>query len=207
MLRVSKKERVFFIHFTEMLDMAYDCSSELESLMSSTENVDEKIAKVSEISDVNLAELHKMLKILNDSFMTPIDREDIFLISKKIRSIISHIGEAAYGVAMYNIDKTEPKALELINYINKIIYHLQKLMQNFIRMRMDEQTVGEFREIGALIKAADEIYRKEISNLFTHEKNAIVIVKWNKMFALLEKVLEKCKEFLDIVEGVIIKNA
>jgi len=207
MLRVSKKERVFFEHFVDMLGKAYECSSILENLMSRHDDMNDKIAKIAEINDTCVTEMHKLLKILNDSFITPIDREDIYRIAKKIRSIISHILEAAYGAAIYNIGKERPQALQLMGYINKIVYHQQELMKNFIKMRMDKETLAELEEINSLTKTAEEIYRNEMSNLFAHEKNAVAIIKWNRMFILLEKILEKSADLTDIVEGVIIKDA
>ena len=95
MLRITKKETVFFDHFAMMLCMALEASKALEDLILNYTDVEQKIKHIGHVEHECDLQVHIIFKKLNVAFITPIDREDIYLITKELDNIVDNIEKTA----------------------------------------------------------------------------------------------------------------
>ena len=207
MLRVTKKEAVFFTYFSEMINMAYESSRALEDLMTNFTDISNKIKAISEIEHACDIHVHKILKQLNATFITPIDREDIYLIAKELDNIVDNIEETAHRFVIFNVKEIKPESIEVSKIITQSISHLQKLLAELVYMKASDTMLKEIIEVNRLENQGDVIYRDELTKLFATETDAINVIRWQGIYSYLEKALDACEDVANIIEGVVMKHA
>jgi uncharacterized protein Yka (UPF0111/DUF47 family) len=207
MLRVTKKEAVFFKYFSEMIDMAYEAAIGLEDLMVNYTDVEIKVKAITDIEHRCDLQVHLILHKLNAAFITPIDREDIYLIAKELDEIVDHIEETATRFIIYNIKDIKPAAIEMAKLITQSVIHLQVLLKEFAHIKISQCVLNEVIEINRLENVADDIYRTELTELFLKETNAVELIKWQGIYTYLEKAMDSCEYVTNIIEGVVMKHA
>jgi uncharacterized protein Yka (UPF0111/DUF47 family) len=207
MLRVTKKEAVFFKYFSEMIDMAHEAAIGLEDLMTNYTDTEVKVKAITEVEHRCDLQVHLILQKLNAAFITPIDREDIYSIAKELDEIVDHIEETACRFIIYNIKEIKPAAIEVSKLLTQSVIHLQVLIKEFVHVKVSQCVINEVIEINRLENVADEIYRNELTKLFSQETNAIELIKWEGIYTYLEKAIDSCEYVTNIIEGVVMKHA
>jgi len=207
MIKITKKEAVFFRYFSEMIEMTHTASVALENLMNDYTDVQSKIKAISEIEHSCDLHVHTVMKTLNAAFITPIDREDIFLIAKEIDNIIDHIEETAHRFVIYNVKEVKPESKELAHLITVSIVQLKIIFDELIKMKHNGSMFAAIIEVNKLENQGDDIYRDELTKLFKEEENPVDVIRWQGILSYLEKALDACEDVANIVEGVVMKHA
>ena len=207
MLRITKKETVFFDHFATMLSMALEASKALEDLILNYTDVENKIKNIGHIEHECDLQVHTIFKKLNVAFITPIDREDIYLITKELDNIVDNIEKTADLFLIYNIKEIKPVTLEIVQLITESIIHLQRLVDELVRIKTSKIIHNEIIEVNKIENQGDTLYKSELTKLFSGETDAVDIIRWNGIFNNLETALDACEDVADIIEGVVMKNA
>ena len=160
----------------------------------------EQIKQIEVASDEIAA---KILQKLNSSFITPIDREDIYLLVTELDDVIDMINDLARRLEIYNITSLKPDAAEVANLLSRSTVEIQDVFALLER----SQGVGEHcRNINQLEKRADSLYRDSIRRLFKEEKDPIEIIKWMSLYEELENTIDRCKDVAEALEAVVVKN-
>lgn len=145
---------------------------------------------------------HDALNRLNQTFVTPLDREDIHKLILDLDNVMDMIDAAGGYVRLYKIKHVRYGARELANIIvrscDQILLATQKLER---KQGLEEHVV----EINRLENEADQIHRDAIARLFEEETNAIEVIKWKEILDLLEQSTDDCEDVANEVEGVVVK--
>jgi predicted phosphate transport protein (TIGR00153 family) len=145
----------------------------------------------------------KITQRLNSSFITPIDREDIYLLVTELDDVIDLTNDLARRFEIYNVTRPRPEAAE----VAAILGQATREIHEAFRMLERSQDVGKHcRTISQLEKRADSIYRDAIRRLFAEEKDPIEIIKWMAIFEELENSVDRCKDVAEALEAVVVKN-
>lgn len=207
MLRTTKKEMAFYTDFTKMIDLIHDAALRLEDLLTNYTNVKIKIKEITEMEHNCDILCHQAIDRINDSFITPIDREDIFVIDKALDDIMDNIEETASRFEIYNIKAIVPEVIMFTKLITSSTARLQKLFKLMPHSNAAKEMQTEIIEVNRLENQGDAIYRQQLTDLFADEKDAIVILTWSNIYESLEKALDACEDIANIIEGVITKHA
>lgn len=207
MLRITKKEAIFFEYFAHTTEMAIEAAEALEDMLNNFTNIDEKIKKITDIEHECDLHAHKILKTLNAAFITPIDREDIVLITKEMDDIVDEIEEVAHRFRIYNIKEVRPEAIELTKVIVKAVKEMKILVGELVHLKSSELINEKIIEINRLENIGDDIYRGALTKLFAEETDPIDVFKWNGIYVYLEKALDACEHVANMFEGVVMKHA
>jgi predicted phosphate transport protein (TIGR00153 family) len=149
---------------------------------------------------------HDIIQMLNKTFVTPLDREDIYALASKLDDILDLIDASAQRVIMYNVDSIPPEAKSLGFIILQSCYAVDKAVA-MLGKKTNEQIFAACVEINALENEADRVSREAISRLFDEEKDPIQLIKWKEIFEILERATDKCEDAANILESVVVKNA
>ena len=206
MLRMSKKEAMFFTYFGDMAEYANKAATLLEEMMSDYTDVEAKITKISEIEHACDQVVHEVLHKTNVAFITPIDREDIFLIVKELDNIVDYIEESAYRFETFNVSAVQPDAKEFASLIVKSTVALKDLTREMINLKTGKAMLDIIIEINRLENVGDHKYREVIKDLFFNEKDAINLVRWQGIYSYLERALDACEYVANVIEGVVLKH-
>lgn len=145
----------------------------------------------------------KITKRLNSSFITPIDREDIYLLTTELDDVIDMINDLARRLSIYNITQPRPDAGAIAELLVKATEELQNA---FARLEKHENLGDHTKNIGRLEKRADVLYRDAIKWLFGEEKDPIEVIKWMSIYEALENSIDRCKDVAEVLEAVVVKN-
>jgi len=140
---------------------------------------------------------------LNSSFITPIDREDIYLLVKELDDVMDIINALAIRFDMYNVTVLRPEAREVAVILSQAT---KEIVGAFLLLEKHENFEDRCARINALEKQADYLYRESVRDLFVKEKDPIEVIKWLGIYEALENSVDRCKDVAESLEAVVVKN-
>lgn len=147
---------------------------------------------------------HDIIKRLNSTFLTPIDREDIYALATKLDDVVDYIEEAADLLALYQIEAPMDQAQELTRILVDCCEQLALGLENLSSFRdLDQYWI----EIHRLENDGDRVSRDAVASLFSNGIDPMVVIRWKDMFAVLEKAIDATENAAHILEGIVIKNS
>lgn len=141
---------------------------------------------------------------LNSTFITPMDREDLYLLATELDDIMDTINEMGRLTVIYNIQNTSKPAQELARILNQSVVEL-KAAVGLIEHR--DGITNHIRAVKALEEQGDRASQAAIQNLFTNEPNPIEVIRWLKIYEDMEAGIDMCWNVARVVEAVMMKNA
>ena len=147
---------------------------------------------------------HDIIQRLNTTFVTPIDREDIYALATQMDDIVDHIEEVADFMGLYRIEAPMDQAQELSEVLVKCCEQLYGLLQDLRAFKgLDHYWI----EIHRLENDGDRIYRDAVASLFADRIDPMVVIRWRDVFLRLERAIDATETSASILEGIVIKNA
>lgn len=207
MIGLKKKEDIFFELFAESATKVVAVGEAFMDLVKHYENVPEKVARIKEMETECDMQVHKILKKLNSSFITPLDREDIYEIAKEIDDIVDSLEEVANRFLIFEVKAMRPEAVAMTEIILQSIIELEMLFQNLSQIKKGDIIMEKIIEVNCLENQGDVIYRQALHTLFKEEKDPIELIKWKHIYEQLEESLDSCENVANMAEGVVMKYA
>jgi predicted phosphate transport protein (TIGR00153 family) len=149
---------------------------------------------------------HEVMRQLNKTFLTPVDREDIHALVSNIDDILDLIWSSADRVILFKINSSTAEAIEL----SKILLSTTEIITKSVAgLRGKKYSyVQEYCiEINSLENSGDSVFRAALAKLFEEIKDPILVIKWKEVYERLEEALDKCEDVADILESIVLKHA
>jgi predicted phosphate transport protein (TIGR00153 family) len=147
---------------------------------------------------------HDIVQRLNTTFVTPIDREDIYSLATQMDDIVDYIEEVADFMGLYRIEAPMDQSQALAEVLVKCCEQLYGLLQN---LRGFKDLDHYWIEIHRLENDGDRIYRDAIASLFADRVDPMVVIRWRDVFLRLERAIDATETSASLVEGIVVKNA
>ena len=147
---------------------------------------------------------HDIIRRLNTTFVTPIDREDIFALATQMDDIVDDIEETADFMGLYQIEAAMDQSLAMAEVLVKSCEQLYGLLQN---LRGFKDLDHYWIEIHRLENDGDRIYRDAVASLFSNGIDPMVVIRWRDIYLRLERAIDATETTASILEGIVIKNA
>lgn len=206
MFGLIPKEEQFFKLFKEMTTNIIEGATILKDMLDRFEDPMESQRRIKEIEHRGDALTHTVIQKLNKTFITPLDREDVYSLASKLDDILDLIDASAQRFIMYNVDRSTPDAKSLAYLILQGCHVVDKAVSR-LGSKSNDQIFECCVEINAIENEADRVSREAIGRLFDEEKNPIDLLKWKEIYETLEKATDKCEDVANILESVVVKNA
>jgi len=199
------KEEKFFAMFQEMGQIIVSGAERLKLMLDDYDNLAEGQLAIKEIEHQGDAQKKRIITMLNTTFITPFDREDIYALATVLDNILNLIDASAQRFVMYRVDKPTSEAKELAFIIVRCCHTISSALTHLGKRHDDifEQCI----ELNALENEADKVCREAISRLFDEETDPIQLIKWKEIYEILERTTDKCEDAANILESVVVKNA
>jgi uncharacterized protein len=204
----GERDSRFFHLFAEATSNVVKGAKVLEEIVS--DPVKLKVqhgALLEEIEHVGDGLTHDIIAELNKAFITPIDREDIFLLAKEIDNIVDNIDATGYRFIMLRIDRTEEPAVSLSKLIIASAIELTGIVDV---LRKPKSIVADNRqvvEINRIEDEGDKIYRQAVSALYDGKRDTLDVIKWREVYDHLEDTLDALEDVANIIEGIAMKHS
>ncbi len=147
--------------------------------------------------------VHDIVRRLNKSFITPIDREDIYDLVATTDEILDNIEAAADMVMLYRVGETTEQARRQAEVIAKATPLLKECMDNLEKPKgLDERIIA----INSLENDGDRILRDAIASLFDGDMACTDIIKWKDIYEMLEAAIDECEHVANVIESIVLKH-
>jgi len=203
MVRLIPKDNSFFQMFSAMSDNLIAGARSLVDLFADYRDVDRKIEEVRRIEREGDELTHAILTKLNQTFITPFDREDIHQLASKLDDVLDFINASGARLVMYRITAPPPAAGELAEIILRQCQELQKAVS---LMQKNGNILAHCVEINRLENEADLVSQQAIAKLFEYEKDPINLIKVKELLEFLERATDKAEDVANVLETVVLKN-
>jgi len=207
MLKVSKKDYKFFDSFIAVADNICEIARMQEALISNTKSINQSIALFEKMERQGDLNVHNMMDMLNNSFITPLDREDIYSIIKELDNITDSIENTAHRLKMYHITCFEKDAEKMIKLITKCTMALKDVTVGLKDIKGNKQLKQKINQVNVIEYEGDLIFREAVEKLFASGKSTLEVMKWKEIYECLENTLDACEDAANIVESVLMKYA
>jgi predicted phosphate transport protein (TIGR00153 family) len=207
MLRgILPKEYAFYDHFDKLIDIDKQISTLFLNMIEKGGDMVEtfKSIKVLEREADKIA--RNCTDLLHKTFITPIDRNDIFTLVKRLDDLADQITAAAFRLATYDVREIRSEAVEFSKIIHACIEELVLAINALRKMKKNNKVRESLKRVHELENQADEILRNAISRLFS-EGEALVMIKWKEIFERLEKAVDRCEDVASTIESILIENS
>ncbi|MGA9998209.1 MAG: DUF47 family protein [Pyrinomonadaceae bacterium] len=198
------KEEDYFSLFSQMTSYISDAARMLVKMLADKDGDYEEYSKRIKAIEHSCDELtHNVSTRLNKSFITPFDREDIYLMSSALDDIVDLIDDAARAMVMYDVKEITPNARRFADVIQRMSVELHEIVKVLGKPNgINERLV----RLHSLENEGDEIYHKAIAELFRQTSDPLTVIKWKDIYEKLEATVDRCENVANIIESVIIKH-
>jgi uncharacterized protein len=203
MVRIIPKDNSFFAMFSDMSNNLIEGARTLVDLFANYNDVEKKVDHIQRIEREGDELTHAILTKLNQTFITPFDREDIHELASKLDDVLDFIHAASVRIVMYGIGTPPAAAGDLARIILMQSEELQKAVS---LIQKNRDILGHCVEINRLENEADQVSQQAIARLFEHEKDPITLIKVKELLEFLERATDKAEDVANVLETVVIKN-
>ena len=198
------RDRTFFDLFIEAGQNTVHAARLLDRMMHSwpeDEGLSREVLKAEQEGD---RITHDIIKRLNTTFVTPIDREDIYGLATQMDDIVDFTEEAADFLGLYKIEAPMEQAQALTKVL---VSSCEQLAMGLENLREFKDLDKYWIEIHRLENEGDRISRDAVASLFSNGIDPMVVIRWKDMFAVLEEAIDATETAAQIIEGIVIKNS
>jgi uncharacterized protein len=147
---------------------------------------------------------HDIIQRLNQTFVTPIDREDIYALASALDDVVDYTEEVADYLGLYKIEAPMSQAQDLAHVLHAAARQISEAMP---RLRGFKDISHYTVEINRLENDGDRITREAIASLFDNGIDPMVVIRWKDIFERLEEAIDATEHVANILEGIVIKNS
>jgi predicted phosphate transport protein (TIGR00153 family) len=148
--------------------------------------------------------IHETFTRLNQTFITPLDPEDIHNISSALDNVMDGIEDTSHRLVSYRIDPVPPNMVTLAEIVASCATALKKA---FEALEKNGAILDHCIEINRLENEADRIGRSAVADLFNREKDPITLIKLKEVYEFFEDTIDSCEDVADVLQNVVVKNS
>jgi uncharacterized protein len=203
--RLLPRDENFFDLFEQQAGHIVLASRVLEELTLDYPNAQAKVQQIRDLEHAGDAITHEMVRRLNTTFVTPIDREDIYALASCLDDVLDLIDAVADRLLLYKIKVPTDGCIAM----GKIIVKTAEETDRAVRcLRTLSPLYREHSiEVNRLENEADRLLRDELAALFEGGTDAIEVIKWKELYETMESVTDRCEDVLNVIEGITLKMA
>jgi hypothetical protein len=201
-LSLVPKEQDCFRQFSEL---AANLDAAAQLLVRFMEDGDQKnlAAAILEHEHVGDKIVHDIVKRLNKSFITPLDREDIYDLVATTDEVLDNIEAAVDAMLLYRVGEPTEQARAQARVIARATPILKECMDHLAKpANLGERIIA----VNSLENEGDRMFRDAIAGLFDGDMTCTDIIKWKDIYELLEAAIDECEHVANVIESIVLKN-
>ena len=203
-LSLIPRKDIFFTQFSQHAQNALEAAQALDRLFTDFTDVEKKVRDIHAIEHYGDKLTHEIMRELNETFVTPLDREDIIGLASKIDDVTDVAYDVSELVLIYKLKAVRKGAARQTQALVSAAAEMVVMMSNLEKLKDLEQ---HWIKLHTYENEGDQIFRDSLSELFANETDAIEIIKWKDIHSLIEVALDRCEDVANIVETIVIKHS
>jgi len=203
--RLVPRDEKFFDLFEQQAVHIVSAARTLAELTQDFGTAEDRARHIKDLEHAGDTLTHEVVRRLNTTFVTPIDREDVYALACRLDDVLDLIDAVAGRLVLYRIGKPTDGCLALAGIIVKAAEETDRAVRCL-------RTLSPFYhkhavEVNRLENEADRLLREELAALFEQETNPIAVIKWKELYETMEAVTDRCEDVVNVIEGIVLKMA
>ncbi len=204
MVHLLPRDNKFFVMFADMAKNLGDGARLLKEMLGDFKDIEKRVQKLKDLEHRGDEMTHNILTKLNQTFITPLDREDIYRLASSLDDVLDYVYAAGVRLTMYKITSA-PEAAEKLADI--VVRQSEQLLYAVSGLEKQDKVLEYCVEINRLENEADSVARTAIGVLFDKETDPISLIKLKELYEVLETATDKAEDAANVLEGVVLKSA
>jgi uncharacterized protein len=201
--RFLPREEGFFELFGKQAENIVVGAKALQQMLAHYTGVPEQVQTIKAVEHHGDEITHEIMTKLNQTFITPFDREDIHALSSQLDDVIDLIDAAASRFVLYRVGTVREGTVELVKVLVAATSEVSAAVH---ALEAPDEALKHCIEINRYENESDRICRTLIAQLFDEEKDSVQIIKWKEIFEVIETAVDRCEDVANVIEGVIVKS-
>ena len=202
-ISLAPQKREFFRLFSRASENAVEISQLLLRLLDDVPPNMDMLLGIKEFEHEGDRVTRGLVDLLNRTFVTPFDRDDIYNLASAIDDVCDHVDEAAGMIAYYGITEIRPRAREQAQVI---LRSAEKLNDAVNRLEGFKDANMQLHELRDLEDEGDVLKRDAIAELFASETDPLLVIRWKDIHEQLEEAVDAAENAADVLEAILVKN-
>ena len=202
--RILPQEHGFLELFVSQAENLQEAARALAEMLTNYTNVHGQAERIKTLEHKGDEATHALMMKLNQTFITPFDREDIHELSSRIDDVLDFVDAVAARLVIYRVERIRPGVADL----SKILAESTTQVAAAVRLiGKHDQILSYCIEINRLENESDRLCRTLIAQLFDEEKDSVQIIKWKEIIEAIEAAVDKCEDVANVLEAITLKSA
>ena len=202
-LRLTPQKREFFTLFTQASANACDISVVLVDLLDGWPETRGRLLDIRELEHEGDRLTRAVVDLLNRTFVTPFDRDDMYRLAAAVDDVCDHVDEAADNIDAYEVREVPELARRQADVIHRAAIRLHQAVQLLDGFHDASRQLLALRE---LEDEGDRLEREAVAELFRSGADPLTIIRWKDIHAQLEEAVDACENAADVLEAIVVKN-
>jgi uncharacterized protein len=202
--KILPHEKTFFEMFNKQAENVHAGAQAMVEMLEHFENPTQGAENLESFEHIGDTITHGIVMRLNQTFITPFDREDIHELASAIDDVLDLVEAVATRLVMYRIKQIRPGVADLAKTVRDASAQIVAAVRV---LEKEDHILDICIEVHRLENQADRQCRGLLATLFDEEKDPVQIIKWKEIIETLEFAADKCEDVANVIEGVTLKNA
>lgn len=206
MARISlvPRKREFFTLFNQAAANAVEISQRLIDLLGDfPARADERMRDIKELEHQGDRLTHELIDLVNRTFVTPFDRDDIYRLASVLDDICDHVDDSAEKIVGFGVTEVREAARRQAEVIHRAASKLSEAIGRLEGFKDSKRQLIDLRE---LEDEGDRISREAVAQLFQGDVDPISLIRWKDIHEQLEEAVDACENAADVLEAILVKN-
>jgi uncharacterized protein len=204
-MRFLPRQEKFFESFLGQVRLISEASGVLlEAVQIGNSDLARAAVRIQQLEHEGDEIIHDIFTRLNQTFITPLDPEDIHSLSSRLDDVLDGIEDAAYRMVAYRLEPIPPTVVELCQIVRDCALSLEKA---FEALDKDQHMLEHCIEVNRLEDYADQLVRRAVADLFQQETDPIALIKQKEIYEFLEDTTDRAEDVADVLQSVVVKNS
>lgn len=205
-LRLLPREERFFTLLQEAAANIVVGATKINQLLVDWKDVSRVADEIKVVEEKGDQITHDIVRLLNATFVTPIDREDILSMASHLDDVIDRVEAAAARLVLFRIQAPLDRARDITRTLCLACEQVSQALVHFQRKKFGE-VARACVEINRLENVGDEHLRLALEELFDGSHEALEVMKWKEIYETLEEAIDRCEDVSNALEASALKNA
>lgn len=205
---MAKGDKFYFENYTECAALAKKAANYLVECLENynPDNIEAMIKEMHVFEHNADKKKHEMNEKLAKAFVTPVEREDLDVLSHQLDNVLDTLEEVLQKLYIYNVKSIEASAIEYANNIVKGCDLLCSIMEEFENFKKSKKIRSLIIECNDIEEECDKLYLKSMRNITKNSTDVLTTIAWYKIYDCFEACADACEHVSECVGSIIMKN-
>jgi predicted phosphate transport protein (TIGR00153 family) len=200
------RDKIFWDAFTDHAQRSVKASDLLVEMLEHPERAEALAQQVGNLEHEGDKITHDTVLALHQTWITPLDREEIHGLITKLDDVLDFIEAASDRIALYKITVARPEAIDLAKVLQLSCQEIEKAMKLIQNMKDVQPLLDLCMHINRHEHDADQIFRRGLARLFDEKTDPLEVLKWRDIFESVETATDRAEDVANIIEGIVLEH-